>query len=653
MKSYHSEAIRNVALLGHGGCGKTTFLEAALFQTGAISKQGRVDDGNTVSDYDKMEIDKGYSINMTLVPVEWKETKLNFIDTPGFFDFVGEVNAALRAAGAAVIMVDAGSGIQVGTETAWQACEKASAPRMFVISRRDKDEFDFDATLESLRTKFGQKVVRLDYPLGDELSDELTEAIAESDDELMEKYFDGEPFTKEEISTGLRKGIASGSIVPVCPEPFTISGKVDAILDFIKEYSPDPLSHAPYHALNANDMEIEVEPEADAPFSAFVFKTIVDPFVGKISLMKVITGTLASGADVYNTRAEKPERLGKLITMRGKEQIELEKGVTGDIVAVSKLQFTQSGDTLCDKANAVTYDALDIPSPTYFIAVEAADKNDEEKMGTGLSRLREEDPSFVIQRNPETHQTLIGGQGDIQLDIISSKLKDRFGVTINKIPQKIAYRETIKGESDVEGKHKKQTGGAGQYGDVWIKFSPSQQEFEFVENLFGGSVPKNYVPAVEKGLLECMDKGPLAGCKCTGIRAELHDGSYHPVDSNEVSFKIAASLAFKKGITAANPVLLEPIMRLEISVPDDYTGAVMGDMNKRRGRILGMEPAAGGGQTLIAEAPQAELFDYALALRSMTQGRGHFVMTFEKYEEVPKMIADKIIAAHQAEEEKA
>ena len=366
----------------------------------------------------------------------------------------------------------------------------------------------------------------------------------------------------------------------------------------------------------------------------------------------MVTGKINSVTEVYNVREVKAEKLGKLFLLRGKEQLELNYAEAGDIVAVAKLQYTVSGDTLCDKSDIVRYLPLDYPSPTYYVAIEAADKGDEEKMGTGLSRLREEDPSFVVERNAETHQTLLGGQGDIQLGIIMAKLKDRFGVTVKVVPQKIAYRETIKGNSDVQGKHKKQSGGAGQYGDVHIRFSPSQQEFEFSEELFGGSIPKNYVPAVEKGLIESMQKGPLAGCKVVNVKAVLYDGSYHDVDSNEVSFKIAASLAFKKGIVEAKPCLLEPIMHMEIFVSDDYMGDVMGDMNKRRGKILGMEPQNGGGQKILAEAPQAELFDYALVLRSMTQGRGVFEMRFERYEEVPKQLSEKIIADYQAQQEK-
>ena len=651
MKGYTSETIRNVALLGHGGCGKTTFLEAALLATGVTNRMGRVEDGNTVSDYDKMEIERGYSINTSVVPILWKENKINFIDTPGYFDFVGEVNAALRAAEAAVIMVDAGSGIQVGTEAAWKACERYKTPRFIVINKRDKDEFDFYKTFDELKAKFGNKLIPFSWPLSAEIDEELKEAIAMADEELMDKYFEGEDFTEEEILNGLKKGIADGNIVPVCSSAFQLGAGLEGLLDLLVTYVPTPLQHGPYAGFNDNNEPVERLSVVDAPVSAFVFKTIVDPFVGKISVMKVVTGKLNSGDEVYNERAGKSEKLGKLFFLRGKNQTELNYAEAGDIVAVAKLQYTLSGDTLCDKSDIIRYLPLDYPEPSYYIAIEAVDKGDEDKMGTGLNKLREEDPSFVVERNTETRQTLLGGQGDIQLSVILAKLKDRFGVSVKTVPQKIAYRETIKGTSDVQGKHKKQSGGAGQYGDVHIRFSPSQQEFEFSEELFGGSVPKNYVPAVEKGLLECMNKGPLAGCKVVNVKAVLYDGSYHDVDSNEMAFKIAASLAFKKGIVEAKPCLLEPIMRLEIFVPDDYMGDVMGDMNKRRGKILGMEPLTDGGQKLLAEAPQAELFDYAIGLRAMTQGRGSFTMKFEKYEEVPAQLAQKIIEAHKAEEE--
>ncbi len=653
MKGYTSEAIRNVALVGHGGCGKTTFLESALLATKVIDRLGKPEDGNTVSDYDKMEIEKGFSINTSIVPIEWKNNKINFIDTPGYFDFVGEVNAALRASEAAVILVDAGAGIQVGTEQAWKACERYKMPRFIVINKRDKDEdeFDFGQTFDELKAKFGDSLIPFNWPLTTEdIDEDLKEAIAMTDDDLMEKYFNGDDFSDEEIKKGLVNGICEGNIVPVCSTIHTLDGGIEDLLDLLATFAPTPQQHAPYQGFNEKDEPVERQCATDAKPSAFVFKTIVDPFVGKISIMKVITGKLVSGMEIFNERAEKAEKLGKLFALRGKEQQDLDYAEAGDIAAVAKLQNTVSGDTLCDKADMIRYLPLDIPSPALYQAIEAADKKDEDKVFSGLNRLREEDPSFVVERNNETHQTLLGGQGEMQLNIVMAKLKDRFGVEVQTIPQKIAYRETIKGTSDVQGKHKKQTGGAGQYGDVHIKFAPSQEEFEFTESLFGGSIPKNYVPAVEKGLIESMEKGPLAGCKVVNVKADLYDGSYHDVDSSEMAFKIAASLAFKKGIVEANPVLLEPVMHLDILVPDDYMGDVMGDMNKRRGKILGMEPQEDGSQKLMVEAPQAELFDYAITLRAMTQARGTFSMRFERYEEVPAQIAQKIIDAYNAEE---
>ena len=652
MKGYTSETIRNVALVGHGGCGKTTFLESVLKETGAIEKMGKVENGNTVSDYDKMEKEKGYSINTSVVPVIWKENKINFIDTPGYFDFVGEVNAALRAAEAAIILVDAGAGVQVGTEQAWKACERYKKPRFIVINKRDKDEFDYYKTFNELKSKFGEHLIPFSWPITTEIDEELKEAIAMTDEALMEKYFNGDNFTEEEMKKGLAQGIADGAMVPVLSAAFELQKGSQGLLDLLVTYVPTPLQHGPYGGFNDKNEPVEKISVVDGPFSAFVFKTIIDPFVGKISIMKVVAGKLNAGTEVLNERTGKVEKIGKLFFLRGNQQEELNYAEAGDIVAVAKLQHTLSGDTLCDKSDVIRYLPLDYPKPALYYAIEVEDKKDEDKVFSGLSKLREEDPSFVIERNSETGQTLIGGQGEIQLGVIMAKLKDRFGVEVKVVPQKIAYRETIRGTSDVQGKHKKQSGGAGQYGDVHIKFSPSTEEFEFTESLFGGSIPKNYVPAVEKGLIESMNKGPLAGCKVVNIKAELYDGSYHDVDSSEMAFKIAASIAFKKGIMEANPCLLEPIMKLEITVPENYMGDVMGDMNKRRGKILGMEPQEDGSQKIIAEAPQAELFDYSMVLRSMTQARGNFEMEFARYENMPQSIAERIISQYQNGESK-
>ena len=644
MKGYTSENIRNVALLGHGGCGKTTFLEAALLATGVISRLGKVEDGSTVSDYDKVEIEKGYSINSTLVPVEYNKLKINFVDTPGFFDFAGEVQGALRGVEAAAILVDASSGIQVGTEKAWDACKKAGSPKFFIINKIDKENVDVDATIAQLQEKFGTSVVTLDD------RDAISEAIAEVDEEFMDIYFDAGEFTDEQFSRGLTKGILQGDIVPVFKCSAVTGEGVKEVLQEIIDFVPDPTIEG-YKALNDKEEEIVIKADPSAKPVVFVFKTLADSFLGKISLAKVVSGKVTAGMSLHNFRAEKDEKLGSVFFIRGKNKEDCPEAVAGDIVALGKLEYTKTGDTLSEKNNQVTIAPISFPQPTLFVAIESADKGADDKLSTGFARLTEEDPSLVLQRNQETRQTLVGGQGESQINIALSKLKDKYGVSVKTVPQKIAYRETIKGTSDVQGKHKKQSGGSGQYGDVHIKFAPSQQEFEFTEELFGGSVPKQYVPAVEKGLLECMEKGPLAGCKVQNVKATLYDGSYHPVDSNEAAFKIAASLAFKKGIAEAKPVLLEPIMKLEILVPDDFVGAVMGDLPTRRGAVMGMDPQIGGGQLLHAEAPQAELFDYAIALRSMTQARGSFTMEFARYEEVPAMNAQKIIEAHKAEEE--
>lgn len=646
MKGYSSDKIRNVVLLGHGGCGKTTFLEAALLATKVINRLGKVEDGNTVSDYDKMEIEKKYSINTTMVPVEYNGYKYNFLDTPGFFDFVGEVDSAMSTVSAAIIMVDASEGIQVGTEKAWELCSETDTPKFMVLTKIDKDNVDCDKLVEQLREKFGNSVVT------DDDEDALREAVAGTDEALMEKFFNDEPFTDEEFTNGLMDGIANGDVVPIIKASSLTGEGIDEVLRSIARYVPTPSKHAPYIGKNSKDEDVEVITDVSADPVMYVYKTIADPFMGKISYAKVLSGTVKLGQELYNPRSQKSEKLGSMFFVRGKQQENATEVPAGDMVALAKLQHTKTGDTLCLKTKAVTMPGINFPKPNYFVAVEPAEKKDEEKMAQGLHKLMEEDPSFVLERNVETHQSLLGGQGDIQIGIIRAKLKERYGVSVKVIPQKIAYRETIKGSSDVQGKHKKQSGGAGQYGDVWIRFSPSQQNFEFSEELFGGSIPKNYVPAVEKGLLECMDKGPLAGCKVQNVKAVLYDGSYHDVDSNEVSFKIAASLAFKKGIVAANPCLLEPIMKLEITVPEKYTGDVMGDMNKRRGRILGMEPTDNGKTKLLAEAPQSELFDYAIVLRAMTQARGTFTVEFSKYEELPAHLAEKVIEAHKAEVEK-
>jgi len=641
MKGYTSDTIRNIALVGHGSSGKTTFIEAALLATGVISRLGKVEDGNTVSDFDKMETEKGYSINLSLVPVEYNKVKLNFLDTPGFFDFVGEVNSALRAAEAAAIFVDASAGIQVGTEKAWASCKQFNVPRFFVINKSDKENIKIDEVVESLKAKFGSSVVTMDE------KDAINEAIAETSEELMDKFFGGEEFTDEEFSKGLSDAILGGGLCPVFVCSAIKGDGIKELLDAFIKYVPKPTAHVPYETEDGNTIEC-----GNGPLALYVFKTIADQF-GKISLAKVIRGSVNAGIEVLNVNKDTAEKLGAVNFIRGKQTSDCPKADFGDIVALSKLTVTQTGDTLCDKANAVKFPAVFFPQPTLYTAIEPKSKADEDKVSQGIKKLLEEDPSFCFERNVETHQSLLGTQGDIQANIIMAKLKDKSGVEVITLPQKVAYRETIKGNSDVEGKHKKQNGGSGQYGDVYIKFSRSEEEFEFVDSVVGGAVPRNFIPAVEKGLRECMEKGPLAGCKCQNIRAELYFGSYHPVDSDEVSFKTAARLAFNKGIPDAKPVLLEPIMKLDITVPDDYVGAVMGDLPNRRGVVMGMDPQIGGGQILHAEAPQSEVFEYAISLRAMTQARGSFTMTFDHYAELPAMLTEKVVAAYKASQEEA
>ncbi len=689
MKTYPNDNIRNVVLLGHGSSGKTTLTEAILFSLGLTSRMGRVEDGNTVSDYTKEEISRKFSIGTSLIPIEWEDNKINFLDTPGYFDFVGETTGALHVTDGAVIFLDASSGVEVGTEKAWAATSKMNLPRMLFINKMDKDNIEYVELMHKLKEVFGKKVAPFVLPIGEgedfkgfvnvvdmvgriydgkkcndgpipeDLMDQiepiremLVESVAESDEELLEKYFEGEEFTAEEMTRGLRAGVVSGEIVPVVVGSALKGVGIHTLMDVLIKYFPSPAEHTPVSKGIKPYTEEEIERKMDSkePFSAIVFKTIVDPFVGKISLMKVLSGILKKDMEVYNPQKDSSERVGGVFSLRGKKQLEVNELVAGDIGAVAKLSDTQSGDTLCEKGNPIEYPRIVFPSPGLFKAIEPKAKGDEDKIGGALTRLNDEDPSFTVTRNRETNQMILGGQGTMQLAIIANRLKELYDVDVEVIPMKIAYRETIKGTATVQGRHKKQTGGAGQYGDVHIRFEPSEENFVFAEEVFGGAVPRNYFPAVEKGLEESMVQGPLAGYQVVNIKATLLDGSYHAVDSSEMAFKIAAALAFKKGLPEANPILLEPVMHLEIVVPDDYMGDIMGDLNKRRGRILGMEPAESGHQKVIAEAPEAELFSYSSDLRSMTQARGDFTVRFERYEEVPAMIAERVIAQSQEED---
>ena len=679
MKAYTTDKIRNLALVGHSGSGKTTLTEAMLYNTGVIGRMGKVEDGNTVSDFSKEETKRKISINTSIVPIEWKDTKVNLIDTPGYFDFQSEVFSALRASEAALIVIDATNGIQVGTEKVLKYTKEIDLPRIIFVNKMEKENAKFAKIVSDLHIEYSKRVIPFTLTLGegedfkgiidvlnrkayeydgferkevpipenrvDEVEvvyNEICEVVAETDEELMEKYFSGETFTHEDLMQGITAALLEGTAVPLVAGSAETGAGLDVLFDLIIEYMPSPDDKRAKYGFRHQDEEFR-EVSVDAPMAAVVFKTVVDPFVGKISIFKVISGKVTKDAEIYNVSKDKVEKLGGLFYLRGKEQIDAKEIVAGDIGAISKLSVTQTGDTLASKANPTLFKPLKYPSPTLFFAIEPKTKGDEDKISSALGRLQEEDPSLVTNRDKETKQLTLGGQGNVQLQVALDRLKDEFGVETEIIPLRIAYRETIKGKSDVQGKHKKQSGGAGQYGDVFIRFEPSAEEFEFDEEVFGGAVPKNYFPAVEKGLMESLEKGPLAGYPVVNLKATLYDGSYHPVDSNEMAFKLAAQLAFRKGIKEANPVLLEPIMKVEITVPDEYMGDIMGDMNKRRGRILGMDPQTDGTQLVIAEAPHAELFEYAIDLRSMTQARGEFSMEFVRYEEVPSNIAEKII----------
>lgn len=689
MKVYQAENIRNIALLGHGGSGKTSLTEAILYTGKLTTRMGRVEDGNTVSDFDKEEIARGISISLSVIPVEWEGFKINLLDIPGYFDFIGEVESMGKAAGGIVILVDATSGIEVGTEKAWELAMSKKKPTFIFINKMDRENANFEKVLNELREKFGKKVAPFQVPIGekenfvgnvnvakmvareyngkdcvekpipDELKDQvmsiremLLESVAESDEELLEKYFSGEEFTDKEIQEGLRKGVINGDVVPVICGSAVKNIGTHSLLDMLKDYLPSPKDIPPKKGKNPyNGKEVERSLDPGQPFSAQVFKTIVDPYVGKISLLKVISGKLTSDMEVLNANKDEKEKIGTPFLLRGKNQIEVKEVMAGDIAAVSKLQYTNTGDTLCSPNDPVVFSSIDFTEPQLYLAVEPKAKGDEEKINSGLQKLAEEDPSFTVERNVETKQTLIRGQGELHIKVIVSKLKSKFGVDVELSDAEVPYRETIKGKSDVQGKHKKQSGGHGQYGDVKIRFEPSAEEFEFTEEIFGGSVPKQYIPAVEKGLRECLESGVLAGYPVVNIKATLYDGSYHDVDSSEMAFKIAASLAFKKGMEQAKPVLLEPIVQVKVTIPEEYMGDVMGDLNKRRGRIMGMEPQPNGKQLVIAEVPQAEMFKYSNDLRSMTQARGTFTMEFVRYEEVPPAISEKVVEAAKAAKE--
>mgnify|MGYP002713995352 FL=1 len=683
MKNYTTSKIRNLALVGHSASGKTSLAEALLYKTGAIDKKGRVEEGSTVSDYEAQEKKRGISIQTSIIPVEFEDYKINFIDSPGFFDFEGEVLQALRASEAALFVIDGENGIEVGTEKYWNYTQEINLPSIIFVNKLDKENAHFNKVVSDLHIEFGKKVIPLTLMLGegdefegiidvldkkaytyengekkeveipeirlaevDAVYEEIIEAVAETDDSLMEKFFEGEEFSESEFRKGLTEAILEGTVVPLIAGSSEKEIGLTQLLEVITRYMPSIDDEVANIGFRVKEGYEAFEPKEEAPFSAVVFKTLADPFVGKISMFKVLSGSVSKDDKILDVTKNKEVKASNLFFLRGKEQIKTDKVVAGDIGAFTKLDELSTGDTLATAANKIEYKQIKYPKPVLFYAINAVSKNDEDKISEALQRLIEEDPTFKDERNTETHQQILSGLGNVQLEVIMDKLRDNYGVNTEVVDYKIPYRETIKGNSDVQGKHKKQSGGAGQYGDVFIRFEPTEEDFIFDEEVFGGAVPKNYFPAVEKGLEESLLEGPLAGFKVTGIKATLYDGSYHPVDSNEQAFKSAARIAFKKGIEEADPILLEPVMKLEIRVPETHMGDIMGDMNKRRGRILGMEPQADGSQVILAEAPLAEVLTYAIDLRSQTSARGSFSMEFERYEEVPKEITQKVIEAH-------
>ncbi len=689
MKDYSAKHIRNLAVVGHGSEGKTTLVEALLFATGTIDRQGRVEDGATTTDYEAEETRRQISISAAIAPLEYRDTKMNFIDVPGYFDFAGEMVGPLAVAEGALIVVGSVSGLTVGAEKAWAMCDKAGTSRMVVINQMDRENANFNKALDSIKAKYGSCLAPIQVPIMEggkfvgvasvlknkayigegktfketdipaSMQDEvdaareaIMEAAAGADEELMEKFFENMELSPEDTLLGLSKGVLEGTVVPVVCCSGTTRVGVTKLLDMIVDLMPWPAKRV-HKGVNPKSGAEETRTCLDdEPFSAFVFKTMADPFVGKLSLLKVMSGTLSSDTPLYNANAEKTEKTGTIYIQRGKKQTTTTKVCAGDICALAKLTSVATGNTLCDAGKPIKYPDLDFPKPCISMAVYAKKAGEEDKVFSGLNRLMEEDPTIIVAKDPETTESLLSGLGELHIEVIARKLQQKFGAEAQLQDPKIPYRESIRKKIDVQGRHKKQSGGHGQFGDVWIEFRPNDDggtEFIFEDAVVGGVVPRNFIPAVEKGLRDNIGKGVLAGYPVVGLTAKLHDGSYHAVDSSEMAFKTAARIAFKK-LVDANPVLLEPIYHVEVVVPDEYMGDIIGDMNKRRGRILGMNQVDGL-QQVVAEVPVAEMFKYATDLRSMTQGRGSFTMAFERYEDVPMQDAKKIIESAKKDEE--
>ena len=686
MNQYQAKNIINLAVAGHGGAGKTSLAEAMLYLAGVSDRRGKVGEGNTVCDYDPEEIRRKASISAASAPLEWKNKKINLLDAPGLFDFEGGMCEAMRAADTALIVVSGRDGVAVGTEKAFAAAEKNGLAKIFFVNGLCDESARFYRVFEDLKANFGPSVCPVVVPfiqdgqaniyinlleykaydysggkpvavampdMGDRLEGLRTaiyEAVAETDDELFEKYFAGEPFTPEEVIVGVSKGVKSGTITPVfCGDALLMRG-MEQFMDGLCWLAPSAEEKAGEIGLDVDGSPVELSVNEDGAAAAIVFKTVADPFIGKLSYVKVVSGKISTDSQLVNMRTGNTERVGKTVMLVGKKQVDVKYIGAGDIGAIPKLTATNTGDTLCSPTRKVTLDGVEYPNPTLRMAIVPAKKGEEDKVAQGMMRLSEEDPTLQFSTNNETHEMILSGLGEQHLDVAVSKLKSKFGVDVTLKKPKVPYRETIRKTVQVQGRHKKQTGGHGQVGDVWIEGSPCDSEgLEFGERVVGGSVPKGFFPAVEKGLRECIQRGPLAGYPVVGLSAVLYDGSYHPVDSSEMAFKTAAALAYKAGMPQANPVLLEPIGHLKATVPDANMGDVMGEVNKRRGRVLGMEPAGEGKQTVEADVPMAEMHDFTTFIRQCTQGRGSFTFGFERYEEAPSNVAQKVIEEAKAE----
>ena len=684
--SYSPHAIRNICLLGHGGNGKTTLVESFLRTTGVIDRLGKTSDGNTVSDYDPEEIKRQISISASVIPVEYNGCKINVLDTPGNFDFAGEVVECLSVADAGILVCAAKGGLSVGTERAWKLLNERKMPRLIYISKMDEDNVDFNSAFDTLREHFGKNIAPMVVPIWDEnkkvtgiadvlhkrafelhdgkrveievpedkvpvieeIYEKLMESVAETSEEFMDKYFSGEPFTYAEVVQGLKAGVKDGSIVPVlCGSAYTGLGTM-MLLDLIIDLLPTPLEGIPAMGTDREGEPAEFIVSQGAVPAAYVFKTVADQY-GKFSFVKVLSDHLSPDMTLVNTNTGNNEKLGRLYVMSGKKNTEVKELMCGDIGAIGKMDKVKTGDTLCDARKFMKLDPLPFAEHNYSKAIAPKVRGQEDKIAAGLARLNEEDPTFRVVNNAETHQMVVTTAGDIQMDVLVSKLKSRFGVEVELSEPRVAYREKIRKSVSKQGRHKKQTGGSGQFGDVWIRFEPGpNEELEFCEEVFGGSVPKNFFPAVEKGLREACLHGVLAGYPVVNLKATLYDGSYHPVDSSEIAFKTAAQLAYKAALPEASPVLMEPVGELKVTVPDNYMGDVIGDLNKRRGRVMGMDPTDDGSQVITAEVPMAEMMTYAIDLRAMTQSRGSFVFHFVRYEDCPPAAQEKAIAAAKA-----